>query len=103
MIETKERPAAASATMVAVSYPKDKEVITSAVYTFRIDACAAGHVEISIDNKEWHTCRQAEGYWWYDWANYAPGRHQAAARLKPHHGGEKHTSATVHFQVKPAK
>lgn len=101
MIETKERPAAAPATMVAVSYPKDKEVVIGSAYTFRIDAGIAGHVEISIDKKEWHACRRSEGYWWYDWAGYAPGRHQAAARLKPHHGGEKHTSATVHFQVKP--
>ena len=102
MIEAKERAVAAGPEMVKVSYPKDKEVITGSVYAFRIDAGAAGHVEISIDNKEWHACRQSEGFWWYDWAGYASGRHQAAARLKPHHGGEKHISATVHFQVKPA-
>jgi hypothetical protein len=102
MIQIKERKTAAAPALVAVSYPHDKEVVDGPAYTFRIDAGAAGHVEISIDKKDWQACRQAEGYWWYDWAGYVPGRHQAAARLKPHHGGEKHTSPTVHFQVKPA-
>ncbi len=62
-------------------YPQRRDVILSKEYTFRLGAQAQlKGVEISVDEGPWEPCRQAVGYWWYDWAGYAPGDHQAVAR-----------------------
>jgi len=99
MKKASERKEPAVATTVTVDYPKERESVISPDYTFRIDAKGAGRVEISIDQNEWQPCRQAEGYWWYDWAGYMSGKHQAVARIQPQSDGQKTTSRIVRFQV----
>jgi len=73
---------------VAIDFPQQGERIVSPDYTFRIGAKTAGAVEISIDGGEWRPCREAEGYWWYDWSGYEPGKHKAVARVHPENGRE---------------
>lgn len=86
-----------------VNFPQEGEHINGNEYTFRIEAKAAGRVEVSIDQNEWHACRQAGGYWWYDWAGFSSGKHRAVARIRPQNGGDRHTSRPVTFQVDPLK
>ena len=37
-------------------------------------------VEVSIDQGDWMSCREALGIWWYDWSGYAKGKHEVVAR-----------------------
>lgn len=99
MNKVKEQPATQTAAEVTVDYPQEGEHITGNEYTFRIEAKAAGRVEVSIDQNEWHPCRQAAGYWWYDWAGFSSGKHRVVARVMPQNGGDRHTSHPVTFRV----
>lgn len=75
-------PEVISKRVVAIDYPRHEETITSNAYTFRIIAMAGVRkVEISIDESAWQPCREAGGSWWYDWTGYAPGEHEATARV----------------------
>ena len=84
---------------ITVDYPQEKELVISPDYTFRVAAKAASRVEISIDDSEWQPCRQADGYWWYDWSGYMSGKHQAVARIQPQNDGQKATSRACRFRV----
>ena len=99
MIKAQERKKTVVATVIAMDYPKEGEHITNLDYTFRITAKGAGQVEIAVDNNEWQHCRQADGFWWYDWAGYTSGKHQAVARIKPENDGKERISRTTRFQV----
>lgn len=73
MSKAQELRAPAVAAEITVDYPQERERVISPDYTFRVAARAASRVEISIDQNEWRPCRQAEGYWWYDWSGYVSG------------------------------
>jgi hypothetical protein len=88
-----------AATTITLDYPKERECVISPEYTFRIEAKAASRVEISIDDNVWQPCRQADGYWWYDWSGYMSGKHQAIAKIQPQNDGQKSISRTCHFRV----
>lgn len=88
-------------TDVAVDFPTKNECITSPTYTFRIGAKDAEQVEVSINGSLWQSCRQAEGYWWYDWQGYLPGRHRLVARSL--RNGENLTAETRRFRVEFGK
>ncbi|MEK7390011.1 MAG: hypothetical protein AAB036_09960 [Elusimicrobiota bacterium] len=65
-----------------IDFPREGETISSAEYTFRINAPeAAQRVEIAVDQGEWLTCRQSTGYWWCDWSGYDNGPHEIVSRL----------------------
>ena len=84
---------------VTLDYPQERERVIGPEYTFRVAARAASRVEIAIDGNAWQPCRQAEGYWWYDWSGYLSGKHQAVARIQPQNDGQKSTSRTCRFLV----
>jgi len=86
---------------VAIDYPKKGEIITSPNYTIRIGASAGNTVEVSIDAGDWKTCRLAEGYWWYDWANYSPGSHFIKARIRDNEGKVIRTSLSRSCRYQP--
>ena len=88
-----------AATAIALDYPKERERVISPDYTFRIEAKEASLVEISIDDNVWQPCRQADGYWWYDWSGYMSGKHQAVARIQAQNDGQQSTSQTRRFRV----
>lgn len=98
MRKTQHREPVVSAD-ITVDYPKENEIVTSPEYTFRVAAKSASRVEISIDDNVWQPCRQADGYWWYDWSAYMSGRHQAVAKIQPQNNGQKATSQTCRFRV----
>ena len=65
---------------VTIDYPQPKETINHPSYTIKISTNTNSKVFVSIDG-DWQTCRFADGYWWYDWSNYTPGKHEIMARL----------------------
>ena len=99
MRKTQGLRAPAVATGITVDYPRERELVISSDYTFRIEAKGARQVEISIDDNAWQPCRQADGYWWYDWKGYMSGQHQAVARIQPENDGQKAASPTCRFRV----
>jgi hypothetical protein len=69
-------------TQLSVEYPRQGETITSASYTFRINAPEdVEKVEVAIDQAEWRPCRNSAGFWWCDWSGYENGEHEIIARL----------------------
>lgn len=65
---------------VAIEYPAAGETVWSDRYTLRIAAQLDGFVEAAMDGGPWQACRASDGYWWFDWSGYTPGRHEAAVR-----------------------
>ncbi|GEM_PF-3899453 len=89
---------------VVIDYPKEGEIITSPNYTIRIGASEGNTVEVSIDAAgSWNVCRLAEGYWWYDWANYSPGFHLVKARMVDSKGKVIKESISRGFRYQPQK
>lgn len=84
------RAKAAAATAdrrIVLDYPRTGEMITSSQYAFRIGTPGGMEtVEILIQDGNWRPCRQAEGYWWYDWSGYADGEYHVAAKAKSRDG-----------------
>lgn len=69
-------------TQLSIDYPRQGETITGEGYTFRISAPLDSRVvEVAVDQSDWRPCRQASGFWWFDWAGYESGEHQLVARL----------------------
>jgi len=82
-----------------LDHPQQGEKITAPRYTFRIGAVGAvERVEISLNEGPWQACRNAVGYWWYDWADYAAGRYQAVVKGQTK-DGQAFTSEPCKFQV----
>ena len=76
-----EAVAAPAELLVGIDYPQQDEGISSRQYTFRLGVNReASKIEVSIDRGPWMACRQAAGYWWFDWTNYQPGVHRVTAR-----------------------
>jgi hypothetical protein len=64
-----------------IDYPNEGETVAAAGYTFRVGAePRLAFAEVSIDRGPWLPCRQACGFWWYDWSGYGAGEHTIAAR-----------------------
>lgn len=64
-----------------IDYPSEGERIDLSGYTFRVGADQAlAFAEVSIDRGPWQPCRQACGFWWFDWTGYSPGDHAVSAR-----------------------
>lgn len=70
------------APFIWIDYPTQNETLQSAEYHVRLGVGGADLVEISIDKSPWLPCRLTSGYWWYDWSNIAPGKHQLVARMR---------------------
>ena len=89
-----------STDMVTIDYPKDGEVITSHLYTFRISTgIPALEVDVSIDGSNWMPCRKSLGHWWFDWGKYKTKPYALHARLHAK-DGSKHVSSIRRFIVK---
>ena len=82
-----------------LDYPQRGEIINSPQYTFRAGTSAdTERVEISINHWAWQECRQAAGYWWYDWTGYKDGNYNAVVRAYKK-GGLVSTSEPTKFVV----
>jgi hypothetical protein len=73
-----------SKTYVIIDYPIESENINSChtvIMQLELALLAMSYVELSFNNGEWLPCRFSSGYWWFDWAYFAPGEHLISARL----------------------
>jgi len=77
-----ETPAQTKSTdYIVIDYPREGELIVPTHYAVRIGASSNGYVELSVNGGDWVACRNAEGFWWYDWLSFAPGNYKIVARL----------------------
>lgn len=84
---------------VTLDYPKETEVIVSPQYTLRFTASDETQaVEVSIDGGPWQECRQASGFFWFDWEKYMSGRHEVKTRARLANG-QTHKTDTRRVQV----
>ena len=65
-----------------IDFPAQNEVLRGPVYNVRLGVGGADLAEISIDKSPWLPCRLTSGFWWYDWANIARGKHTLVARMR---------------------
>ncbi len=70
---------------VVIDFPQSGDIFGSAHYAVRIGASSAP-VEISVDRNGWQACREAGGYFWYDWNHIPQGHHALVARIKISNG-----------------
>ena len=81
-IKKAEVSAPAVLDMVQIDYPKNNEEISIGTgYTVRISATECAAVEISVNDGEWKPCRNASGYWWFDWDETEAGKYKLYARM----------------------
>ncbi len=69
-----------------LDYPLQGEKISAGQYSVRVAAPGAKAVEVAIDQGDWRACREAVGYWWFDWSGYEAGEHEVVARVRTPEG-----------------
>lgn len=67
---------------VFVDFPREGDSVPLGHYAIRVGAPADGTVEVTLDGKAWNVCRNAVGYYWYDWRPEKAGRAAIVARFK---------------------
>lgn len=83
MSKTKKTNQEIKEVQVVIDHPAEKEAVSGEEYTFRIKTSdRVTQAEISIDGGPWEACREALGYWWFDWQGVEGGNHQAIARVQ---------------------
>ncbi len=65
---------------LSIDYPNDGDILQGIHYAIRLGA-SNGTPQISFDGSDWKDCRNAGGYWWYDWQYFTPGSYKINARL----------------------
>lgn len=96
---TSRAPRKAEAPQVPViDYPCEGDAIYSGHYAVRISMAGADAVEVSLDGGAWQACRDAAGYFWFDWQTEAAGPHRLVARSRTGKGrwrNSEHRSCVV--------
>lgn len=67
---------------VIVDYPREGDLVRPGHYAVRIDALGAAEVQVKLDGTDWLECREAVGFFWYDWSPQKPGPVVVAARAR---------------------
>lgn len=67
---------------VVVDYPREGDLVRPGHYAVRVDAPGAAEVQIRLDGMDWIDCRQAVGFFWYDWSPQKPGPVVVSARAR---------------------
>lgn len=81
-------PKAAKSPAVLLDYPQAGEAVRPGHYAVRVAAKPEVAVEISVDGAPFQPCREAVGYYWFDWNPATPGEHTLVARAK--NGGPRY-------------
>lgn len=84
-------PKAAKAPSVLLEYPQAGEAVRPGHYAVRIAAKPEVSVELSVDGGPWQACREAVGYYWFDWTPSQAGEHTLVARAK--NGGPRYATS----------
>lgn len=75
-------PKTAKALAVLLDFPQAGEKVLPGHYAVRVAAKPEVAVEVSVDGAPWQPCREAVGYYWFDWTPATPGEHTLVARAK---------------------
>jgi hypothetical protein len=62
-----------------IDYPTENEQIFPGHYAIRVSS--SGPVEVSINEGPWEVCREANGYFWFDWWPEKSGKFKIAVRI----------------------
>lgn len=73
---------------VLLEYPQAGERVLPGHYAVRVAAKPEVAVEVSVDGGPWQPCREAVGYYWFDWTPSEAGEHTLVARAK--NGGPRY-------------
>ena len=66
---------------ICIDYPQNNETVFCGHYCFRLGSrkpCSG--MQVSINGGAWQNCRQANGYWWFDWWNFNTGNFYLEAK-----------------------
>ena len=77
----KASPKAAPTPAVQLDYPQPGEAVAPGHYAVRVAAAPEVVVEVAVDGGPWQPCREAVGYYWFDWTPTL-GDHTLVARAK---------------------
>lgn len=75
-------PKAPKAPAVTLDYPLPGEQVRPGHYAVRVAAKPEVSVEVSVDGGPWQPCREAVGFYWFDWTPSEAGPHTLVARAK---------------------
>ena len=75
------RAAAKPALAAAIDYPRDGEAVFAGHYAVRVSAPGAAQAQVKADAGPWWDCREAVGYFWWDWSA-EPGERELLARAR---------------------
>lgn len=78
----KTRPGAEPAVEATIDFPKEGDKILTGHYAVRISSKSGLDVEVSAGSDEWWQCREAVGFYWFDWWPAKPGRATLQVRVK---------------------
>ena len=65
----------------SIDFPREGDTVLPGHYAVRISAKSGSDVEISTGG-DWQACREAVGYFWFDWWPTKPGRTTLSLRTK---------------------
>jgi hypothetical protein len=76
-----------SSSRPTVDFPIQLERICHPSYAVRVGVPSTmRRVEIAVNQDAWKPCREAIGYWWYDWDDMTPGEHELVVRAQEEGG-----------------
>ncbi len=84
---------AASGLEISIDYPKEEELVLLGHYAVRLAGTLDAQVELSINDGEWNGCRNALGFYWFDWTPSDSGETVLKARLRVGNGRWKMSTA----------
>lgn len=67
---------------LSIDYPQEGERLLPGHYSIRVGAPGATQAELCVDFKEWRPCREAVGYFWFDWNPEPAGARALEARAR---------------------
>jgi hypothetical protein len=83
---------------VYIDYPQANATVYCGHYCFRLGSVpAADWVKVSVNGGAWQDCRNANGYWWFDWWNFETGSFYAETLAMIN--GEEVKSSKRRFKV----
>ena len=83
---------------ICIDYPQNNETVYCGHYCFRLGSrkpCSG--MQVSVNGGAWQNCRQANGYWWFDWWNFNTGNFYLEA--KAFVDGKEEQTAKRKFKV----
>jgi hypothetical protein len=86
-----KKPVALAADAV-IDFPKEGQEVQAGHYAVRVSARPGFDVEINTGGADWFPCREAVGFFWFDWWPAKPGRTTLALRVKVGKGRWKKVS-----------